>query len=159
MVTAGKVAAETVAAVNRAGAGHHYQSAAAVFVEHGIDRGRREFANRVGGEAGRRVVLLQQRQDLAQQWVRRISGAHPVDERTWYPERESAQDGRGCSRGRIPEVEQSQQFRDISDNVGEILPPRTGGPRGITFLYHPAQFRSIGMIGASKEIRRWLPTT
>jgi hypothetical protein len=57
----------------------------------------------------------------------------------------------------VLDVQQLQQLAEIGDDIGEVLPPRTGGPRGL-LLSHSAQSRSFGMIGASKEIEKCLPT-
>jgi hypothetical protein len=96
---------------------------------------------------------------LPEQGIGRIFRTHPVDEGPWYSERESAQGGGACSPGAVSEVEQFHQLNDIGHDIGKVLPPRTGRPGSIAIRRHPAQSRSFGMISASKEIRRWRPTT
>ena len=75
-----KVAAEAVAAVDRADAGRHQQHAALVLVQQPRLTRRLGVADRIGHESGHVVEFFRQRQHLSQERVVRVARPHPGHE-------------------------------------------------------------------------------
>ncbi len=130
-----EMAAETIAAVDRAAAGGHQQGAPAVFLDDPGGLLGRAIADRVEAEPGDHPHLGVDRQHLAQQRVGRVAAAHARGEAARHPQRELRQ--RLCRHAQVGGVqpEPGQQFGRVADRLPPVRLPAAGRQGGGGFLW------------------------
>ena len=132
----GEMAAETIAAMYGAGAGHRQQHPPPVFVQHARRRHGREIAHRVSAESLRRQALLGQRQYLPQQGIVRIAMTHACDEPARHPQRKKPGRGPGRRQPFGPQPHSGQQFSRFGNGAGQLCLPRRHLPKNGSSGYH-----------------------
>ena len=121
----GEMPAETVAAVDRTGAGRDEQGAPGILVQHAGYRARSKITHRIGAESGCIEQFTDAGHDLQQQRIGRIAMAHAGDESTRHAHGEP---GIGCSQQFLRlrfQSKQAQQLDRIADRLApKLLPAR-----------------------------------
>jgi len=123
-----KMAAETVATVDRATAAGDQERAAMVLVQQARRLARGQIADRIGDEARRLVPFGQLRQNLQQQWIARIAMSHACGKGTRHAQGETGV-VHGQPHGQFGQAEQIEQFARVGDRLTPLRAPVFRGLR------------------------------
>ena len=130
-----EMAAETIAAVDRAAAGGHQQGAPAVLLDHAGGLLRRAVADRVEAEPRNHPHLGIDRQHLPQQRVGRVARTHARGKAARYPQRELRQRLRRHAQVGGFQSQPGQQLGRVTDRLPPMRLPAAGGQGGGGFLW------------------------
>ena len=146
----GKLAAEAVAAVDRAATGRQQKHAASILLYEPRRRQRMLLLQGIGGEACHVRPFSRPWQHLQQQRIVRVTRPHPGDEPPRHEQRKIT-GGTACTRGerRVERQHLAELFR-ITDGVSQFSLPAAGRAGGGPFLRRRRGWRRL-----SRRVGEW----
>jgi hypothetical protein len=121
------MSAKTITAVYGTRAGRDEQDAALIFVQQAGHERCLIVAHRIGDEPRRIGQFVDQRQDLQQQRVGWIAGAHLRHIATWNKERKISRGVLSACETMIRQTQDAAQFSDVTDCLLDEGLPRGQG--------------------------------